>query len=70
MHPEHYPALAALAERHGGKVDFTVLTQAEMLSVFDDVMGVLTLCTGLVSITLWLAIASRVKGVRSSFVAD
>jgi putative ABC transport system permease protein len=37
---------AALAERHGGKVDFTVLTQAEMLSVFDDVMGVLTLAVG------------------------
>jgi putative ABC transport system permease protein len=37
---------ATLAERHGGKVDFTVLTQAEMLSVFDDVMAVLTLAVG------------------------
>jgi putative ABC transport system permease protein len=37
---------AALAERHGGRVDFTVLTQAEMLAVFDDVIGVLTLAVG------------------------
>ena len=35
-----------LAERHAGREDFTVLTQAQMLAVFDDVIGVLTLAVG------------------------
>jgi len=34
------------------------------------VLGILTLGTGLLTVTLWLAIASRMKQVRSSLIAD
>jgi DHA1 family bicyclomycin/chloramphenicol resistance-like MFS transporter len=34
------------------------------------VLGVLTVCTGVSSVTLWLAIASRMKPVARSLVAD
>ncbi len=35
-----------LTPRHGGRVDYTVTTQAQMLEVFGDVMDVLTLAVG------------------------
>jgi putative ABC transport system permease protein len=37
---------ALLAERHGGREDFTVLTQAAMLEAFDRVLGAITLAVG------------------------
>jgi len=39
-------AKAVLTERHGGREDFTLFTQEEMLSVFGSVMDVITLAVG------------------------
>ena len=38
-----------LTERHGGNRDFTILTQAAMLQVFDKVMSVITLAVGAIA---------------------
>ncbi len=38
-----------LIERHGGEEDFTVTTQAAMLSVFDNVMNIITASVGAIA---------------------
>ncbi|MHC5209601.1 MAG: ABC transporter permease [Planctomycetota bacterium] len=60
-----------LTDRHGGREDFTITTQAEMLSVFGDIMDVITLAvTGIAAISLlvgaigiltmmWIAVSQR-----------
>ncbi len=60
-----------LTDRHGGEEDFTVTTQAAMLSVFDNVMNVITMSVGAIaSISLlvgaigiltmmWIAVGER-----------
>jgi putative ABC transport system permease protein len=60
-----------LADRHGGNEDFTITTQAAMIEVFGNVMGVITLAVGaiagislLVGATgiltmMWIAVGER-----------
>jgi putative ABC transport system permease protein len=60
-----------LIDRHGGNEDFTLTTQAAMLDVFDNVMGVITMAVGaiagislLVGATgiltmMWIAVGER-----------
>lgn len=60
-----------LAERHGGEEDFTVTTQAAMLSVFDNVMNVVTTAVGAIAgisllvgaigilTMMWIAVGER-----------
>lgn len=62
---------ARLAERHGGREDFTVVTQAAMLEVFDGVLGAVTLAVGALGAVslvvgavgvltiLWIAVGER-----------
>jgi putative ABC transport system permease protein len=60
-----------LAARHGGNEDFTIITQAAMLEVFGNVMGILTLAvsaiggvslvvgaTGILTM-MWIAVGER-----------
>jgi putative ABC transport system permease protein len=58
-------------ERHGGEEDFTVTTQAAMLSVFDNVMSMITLAVGAIAgisllvgaigilTMMWIAVGER-----------
>ena len=60
-----------LTERHGGEEDFTVTTQAAMLSVFDNVMNVITMSVGAIAgisllvgaigilTMMWIAVGER-----------
>ena len=60
-----------LTDRHGGNEDFTLTTQAAMIEVFDNVMGVITMAVGaiagislLVGATgvltmMWIAVGER-----------
>jgi putative ABC transport system permease protein len=60
-----------LAERHGGEEDFTVTTQEAMLSVFDNVMNIVTLSVGAIAgvsllvgaigilTMMWIAVGER-----------
>jgi putative ABC transport system permease protein len=60
-----------LTERHGGEEDFTITTQAAMLSVFDNVMNVVTLSVGAIAgisllvgaigilTMMWIAVGER-----------
>ena len=60
-----------LTERHGGEEDFTVTTQAAMLSVFDNVMNVITMAVGAIAgisllvgaigilTMMWIAVGER-----------
>ncbi len=60
-----------LTDRHGGEEDFTVTTQAAMLSVFDNVMNVVTLSVGAIAgisllvgaigilTMMWIAVGER-----------
>jgi putative ABC transport system permease protein len=60
-----------LTDRHGGNEDFTITTQAAMIEVFDNVMGVITMAVGaiagislLVGATgvltmMWIAVGER-----------
>lgn len=60
-----------MMERHGGEEDFTVTTQAAMLSVFDNVMGMITLAVGAIAgisllvgaigilTMMWIAVGER-----------
>jgi putative ABC transport system permease protein len=60
-----------LTERHGGEEDFTVTTQAAMLSVFDNVMNVVTASVGAIAgisllvgaigilTMMWIAVGER-----------
>jgi putative ABC transport system permease protein len=62
---------AVLEDRHGGREDFTVLTQAAMLEVFDDVLRIVTLgvtaiaavslLVGMVGIltVMWISVGER-----------
>ncbi|HVT18677.1 MAG TPA: ABC transporter permease [Thermoanaerobaculia bacterium] len=62
---------ALLTRRHGGREDFTVTTQAAMLSVFDNVMNVITLSVGAIAgisllvgavgilTMMWIAVGER-----------
>ncbi len=60
-----------LTERHGGEEDFTVTTQEAMLSVFDNVMNIVTLSVGAIAgisllvgaigilTMMWIAVGER-----------
>lgn len=60
-----------LIERHGGEEDFTVTTQAAMLSVFDNVMNIITASVGAIAgisllvgaigilTMMWIAVGER-----------
>lgn len=60
-----------LTDRHGGEEDFTVTTQAAMLSVFDNVMNVITMSVGAIAgisllvgaigilTMMWIAVGER-----------
>ena len=60
-----------MTERHGGEEDFTVTTQAAMLSVFDNVMNMITLSVGAIAgisllvgaigilTMMWIAVGER-----------
>jgi putative ABC transport system permease protein len=60
-----------LTERHGGEEDFTVTTQAAMLSVFDNVMNIITMSVGAIAgisllvgaigilTMMWIAVGER-----------
>ncbi|HEY2295420.1 MAG TPA: ABC transporter permease [Thermoanaerobaculia bacterium] len=60
-----------MMERHGGEEDFTVTTQAAMLSVFDNVMSMITLAVGAIAgisllvgaigilTMMWIAVGER-----------
>jgi putative ABC transport system permease protein len=60
-----------LTERHGGEEDFTVTNQAAMLSVFDNVMNVITMSVGAIAgisllvgaigilTMMWIAVGER-----------
>jgi putative ABC transport system permease protein len=60
-----------LTERHGGEEDFTVTTQEAMLSVFDNVMNIVTLSVGAIGgisllvgaigilTMMWIAVGER-----------
>ncbi|HVT61824.1 MAG TPA: ABC transporter permease [Thermoanaerobaculia bacterium] len=60
-----------LTRRHGGREDFTVTTQAAMLSVFENVMNVITLSVGAIAgisllvgavgilTMMWIAVGER-----------
>lgn len=63
--------LRLLVERHGGEEDFTVTTQAAMLSVFDNVMNIITASVGAIAgisllvgaigilTMMWIAVGER-----------
>ena len=60
-----------MMERHGGEEDFTITTQAAMLSVFDNVMNMITLAVGAIAgisllvgaigilTMMWIAVGER-----------
>lgn len=60
-----------LSERHGGREDFTVTTQAAMLEVFDNVMNIVTMAVGAIGgvsllvgaigilTMMWIAVGER-----------
>lgn len=62
---------AVLTERHNGREDFTLTTQAAMLEVFDNVMNVITLSVGAIAgisllvgaigilTMMWIAVGER-----------
>ena len=64
-----------LTERHGGEEDFTVTTQAAMLSVFDNVMNVITMSVGAIAgisllvgaigilTMMWIAVGERTSEI-------
>jgi putative ABC transport system permease protein len=61
-----------LTDRHGGKEDFTITTQSEMLAVFDNVMGAITAAVGAIAgislmvgaigvfTMMWISVGERV----------
>jgi putative ABC transport system permease protein len=68
-------ATRLLSQRHGGKQDFTVITQAAMLDVFDRVMRVVTTAVGAIAgisllvgaigilTIMWIAVGERVPEI-------
>jgi putative ABC transport system permease protein len=61
-----------LADRHGGKEDFTITTQTEMLKVFNNVMNAITTAVGAIAAVsllvgaigvftmMWISVGERV----------
>ncbi len=66
---------AVLSERHGGREDFTVITQAAMLEVFDRVLKYITMGVGVIAgisllvgaigilTIMWIAVSERVQEI-------
>jgi putative ABC transport system permease protein len=64
-----------LLERHGGNEDFTLTTQEAMLSVFDNVMNVITMAVGAIAgisllvgaigilTMMWIAVGERTEEI-------
>jgi len=64
-----------LTERHGGREDFTITTQADMLEVFGNVMDVITMAVGAIAgisllvgaigilTIMWIAVSERTQEI-------
>jgi putative ABC transport system permease protein len=64
-----------LIERHGGREDFTLTTQAEMLEVFGNIMDVITMAVGAIAgislvvgaigilTMMWIAVGERTREI-------
>ncbi len=64
-----------LTERHGGREDFTITTQADMLEVFGNVMDVITMAVGAIAgisllvgaigilTIMWIAVGERTQEI-------
>jgi len=64
-----------LMERHGGREDFTITTQADMLEVFGNVMDVITMAVGAIAgisllvgaigilTIMWIAVSERTQEI-------
>jgi putative ABC transport system permease protein len=63
--------LQLLTERHGGREDFSITSQAEMLEVFDNIMNIVTMAVGAIGgvsllvgaigilTMMWIAVGER-----------
>lgn len=64
-----------IAERHGGRIDFTITTQDQMLEVFGNVMDIITMAVGAIGgvslvvgaigilTMMWIAVGERTREI-------